>query len=296
MTALEARTRLLEHFTNNSSDQPSLWAQLWENGDFLPWDRGLPNPALFDILTERQDLIGTCLKDNASGEKERKKAFVPGCGRGYDVLLLASFGYDAYGLEVSEKAVQNCVWEQSTNGHNYPVQNQSAGAGNVVFLQGDFFSNDWTQKVLGNPVFDLIYDYTVRNSLDLCQMKTLLTRAAKFKFLCALPPFIRPAWALRQSQLLAPAPHGNLICLEFPTYKDPSTLGPPFGLTPETYVEHLSHPGESIPYDENGYVKRSGPGKGNPMALERIAHWQPQRTHEVGKGTDSISVWRHQQA
>lgn len=121
-------------------------------------------------------------------------------------------------------------------------------------------------------------------------------RATVPKFLCALPPSIRPAWALRQSQLLAPAPRGNLVCLEFPTYKDPSTRGPPFGVTPETYVEHLRHPGESIAYDENGYVKKSHSGKVNPMALERVAHWQPQRTHEIGKGTDSISVWRHQQA
>lgn len=167
MATLEARARLLEHFANNSSDQPSLWAQLWDNGDFLPWDRGLPNPALADVLSERQDLIGTYLKANASGANERKKALVPGCGRGYDVLLLASFGYDAYGLEVSEKAVQNCIWEQSTNGHNYPVQNESAGAGKAVFLQGDFFSNDWTYEVLGSPVFDLIYDYTVRNLISI---------------------------------------------------------------------------------------------------------------------------------
>ena len=168
MATLDARTRLLEHFPNNSSDQSRLWAQLWDNGDFLPWDRGLPNPALVDLLSERQDLIGTCFKGNASGAKERKKAFVPGCGRGYDVLLLASFGYDAYGLEVSEKAVQNCIQEQSTNGLNYPIQDESAGAGKAVFLLGDFFGNDWTHKVLGGPVFDLVYDYTVRNLINLC--------------------------------------------------------------------------------------------------------------------------------
>lgn len=170
MTTPDARARLLEHFANNSSDQPSRWAQLWGNEDFLPWDRGFPNPALVDVLSEKQNLTGTCFKDNASSEKERKKAFVPGCGRGYDVLLLASFGYDAYGLEVSEKTVQNCVQEQSTNGHNYPVQDESAGAGKAVFLQGDFFSNDWTKEVPGGPVFDLIYDYTVGNLMDLDQV------------------------------------------------------------------------------------------------------------------------------
>lgn len=104
---------------------------------------------------------------------------------------------------------------------------------------------------------------------------------------------MRPAWALRQSQLLAPAPYGNLLCLEFPTYKDPLTKGPPFGLTPETYVEHLTHPGETLSYNEKGHVENSVPGKVSSMALVRIAHWQPERTHEIGKGTDWISVWRH---
>lgn len=174
MTIPEASARLMEHFANNSSDQPSLWAQLWENEDFLPWDRGLPNPALVDLLSERRGLTGTCFKDNASGAKERKKAFVPGCGRGYDVLLLASFGYDAYGLEVSEKTVRNCIQEQRTNGHNYPIQDESAGAGKVVFLQGDFFSDDWTEEVPDGPVFDLIYDYTVRYLMNLCQVVALL--------------------------------------------------------------------------------------------------------------------------
>jgi methyl halide transferase len=165
MAIEDVRTRLLNHFANNSSDQPDRWAKLWDNGDFLPWDKGLPNPALVDVLSEKQDLIGTCLRDDAGNDKkkqqQRKKAFVPGCGRGYDVLLLASFGYDAYGLEVSEKAVQLCVQEQKANGHEYPVRDEAGGAGNAVFVEGDFFSDDWTDQIQGGATFDLIYDYTV---------------------------------------------------------------------------------------------------------------------------------------
>ena len=104
---------------------------------------------------------------------------------------------------------------------------------------------------------------------------------------------MRPSWALRHTQLLAPAPDGNLICLEFPTYKDPLTNGPPFGVRPETYVEHLSHPGENVPYNENGHAKENVLEKANPEALERISHWQPKRSHPVGQGTDWISIWRH---
>ncbi len=102
---------------------------------------------------------------------------------------------------------------------------------------------------------------------------------------------MRPAWALRTSQLLAP--DGRLICLEFPTYKVPSTAGPPWGVTPATYVEHLKRPGEKIPYNEEGYVVEETEQPPNEHALERIAHWQPARTHEVGKGTDRVSIWRH---
>lgn len=163
----DARARLLEHFINNTSDQPDRWSKLWDKGDFLPWDRGSPNPALIDLLADKRDLIGTSWKININGEKQRKKALVPGCGRGYDVLLLASFGYDAFGLEVSEKAIELCIQEQETNGHKYPVIDESSGAGNVSFIKGDFFGNDWTKEVHGGVKFDLIYDYTVRMSLNM---------------------------------------------------------------------------------------------------------------------------------
>ena len=98
----EARAKLMSHFADDSAAKPDRWSALWDKGDFLPWDRGQPNPALIDVLADRQDLIGDRMKEDASGDKRRKKALVPGCGRGYDVLLLASFGYDAYGFEVSE--------------------------------------------------------------------------------------------------------------------------------------------------------------------------------------------------
>ena len=97
------------------------------------------------------------------------------------------------------------------------------------------------------------------------------------------------------SKLLAANPSGHLICLEFPTYKDPAAGGPPFGLTPDTYVQHLSSPGRELFYDDAGHVKGSQqlPTDLSRGALERFAHWQPERTHEIGKGTDWISIWRH---
>ena len=93
-------------------------------------------------------------------------------------------------------------------------------------------------------------------------------------------------------QLLRLAPDSYLVCVEFPTYKDPSTGGPPFALPPEVYLAHLSRPGKAVPYDDTGHLVEMAVEEKDPAAFERIAHWQPDRTHEVGKGTDWISVWR----
>ena len=158
----EARAKLANHFSNGTADEGSRWAELWDKGDFLPWDRHMPNPALEDILTERRDLIGPPTIKDGSEKEKRKQALVPGCGKGYDVLVLASFGYDAYGLEISETAVKRCIEEQKENGHKYPVKDLVVGAGNVTFIQGDFFKTAWLRENVGrHGRFDLIYDYTV---------------------------------------------------------------------------------------------------------------------------------------
>ncbi|KAI4249054.1 MAG: hypothetical protein LQ352_005742 [Teloschistes flavicans] len=157
----EERTRLSRHFDGPESSYKDRWADLWDAGDFLPWDRGGPNPALIDLLDQRQDLLGDCSVQEAAGIRHRKRALVPGCGRGYDVLLLASHGYDAYGLEVSPKAVQRCLEEKLANGHKYPAKNESAGVGESTFLRGDFFQSNWASDAGGAGSFDLIYDYTV---------------------------------------------------------------------------------------------------------------------------------------
>ncbi|KAL8775036.1 MAG: hypothetical protein Q9209_000515 [Squamulea sp. 1 TL-2023] len=265
------RSRLSTHFDVPESSHANRWAQLWDAGDFLPWDRGGPNPAFKDLLMEKKGLIGEYFVVKGDGTKRRKTALVPGCGRGYDVLLLASHGYDAYGLEVSEKAVERCLEEKKNKGYKYMADMHSDGGGKSTFLKGDFFATQWTDAVPDGK-FDLIYDYT---------------------FFCALTPRMRPAWSQRILQLLATDPPGCLICLEFPTYKDPSLGGPPFGLTPQTYLEHLGHPGEKLPYDEFGHVLAGSQRQPKSDSLERLDHWQPERTHEIGKGTDWVSVWRH---
>ncbi|KAJ5206170.1 TPMT family [Penicillium cf. griseofulvum] len=253
------------------------WASLWDKGDNLPWDRGFPNPALEDTLVKQRSTIGAPVATDAQGQSYRRKALVPGCGRGVDVLLLASFGYDAYGLEYSAAAVEACKKEENNNANWYRVRDETVGAGKVTWIQGDFFDDAWLHKI-GVPLngFDIIYDYT---------------------FFCALEPSMRPKWALRHTQLLAPSPTGNLICLEFPRHKDPQAAGPPFASPSEAYMAHLSHPGEEVPYDAKGVVKHEPLRAPSKAGLERVAYWTPERTHEVGQGEngvihDRVSIWR----
>lgn len=163
MASDEVRARLRAHFDVHTSKHPDRWAQLWTAGDFLPWDKGTPNPALIDLLDQRKDLIGDCFVEDAenTGVKRRKRALVPGCGGGYDVLLLASYGYDAYGLEVSEEAVERCIKEQKANRDKYPVKDEMVGPGRCTFLKGDFFDNGWSKAIAAEGTHELIYDYTV---------------------------------------------------------------------------------------------------------------------------------------
>lgn len=79
------------------------WDSLWQE-DHTPWDRAEPSMALRDLLADRPDLVPP-----ASGGHARPRALVPGCGRGYDVLLLAAFGYDAYGVDYSAKATKEAA-------------------------------------------------------------------------------------------------------------------------------------------------------------------------------------------
>ncbi|KAL2819518.1 thiol methyltransferase [Aspergillus granulosus] len=257
------------------------WEELWARGDSitLPWDKHTPNPALEEVLTTKRAVIGGPLLDNSEedGSKKRKKALVPGCGRGVDVLLLASFGYDAYGLEYSKSALEEARKEEQDTKQKYPVRDLTIGKGTVTWIQGDFFEDGWLEGLgLARNGFDFIYDYT---------------------FFCALPPSMRPAWALRHTQLLAPSPQGNLVCLEFPRHKDPLQHGPPYGCPSEAYMEHLSHPGEELAYDANGRIKSDPLRETSPSGLERVAYWQPAKTHDFGTSEDGevfdrVSIWR----
>lgn len=165
----ESRALMGSHFSEYSgSKYKEGWAELWEAGDFLPWDRMVPSPALTDTLDNWTQVIGTARLVLPDGSTRRKRALVPGCGRGVDVMLLQAYGYDVVGLEVSPKAVEAAeLYAKETEGEElYSARDKELGKGSRMFVQGDFYADDWLEtaglSAQGtNGIFELIYDYTV---------------------------------------------------------------------------------------------------------------------------------------
>lgn len=113
--------------------------------------------AFYDLLEENPN--GTIPLPTANGPP--KRALVPGCGRGHDVLLLSSFGYDVYGLDVSSQALEEAKEnaEKALSEGLYEVEPLAGKRGAINWTCQDFYAEDW--KDVPTP-FDLIFDYTVR--------------------------------------------------------------------------------------------------------------------------------------
>ena len=164
------RSQLQQHFRNHDPAQHSkLWDSLWQNYTELPWDRGEPSIALVDALVDHQDVfVGPLFPEGSdpsgavSRAARRKRALVPGCGMGYDVLSLASFGYDVWGLDVSETVVEKAreFAAQHAGEAGYAARDEEVRKGAVEFVCGDFFGDERIGQVEGKG-FDLIFDYTV---------------------------------------------------------------------------------------------------------------------------------------
>ncbi|CAK0786945.1 hypothetical protein CVIRNUC_010159 [Coccomyxa viridis] len=179
------------------AEYADMWINMWKDG-ILPgqrFDKTRAAPSLVRALEE-----GTLSVKN-------KRVLIPGCGRGYDVILMAQHGATpAMGLDLVEDAVKAAeMYKDSTDASN----NVKARA---WYTDGDFFK--WTDEA--GP-FDVAYDYT---------------------FLCALQPHDRKKWAQRYAQLIKPG--GQLATLIFPVdaSKD-RNHGPPFPVTPELYADLL---------------------------------------------------------
>jgi methyl halide transferase len=141
---------------------PERWNSLWQDHQYTPWDRGGPSLALSDLLQARPDLFGTAGQSVLT-------ALVPGCGRGHDVLLLASLGYDAFGLEVSPSALAEARKNaDSLLADNATHEQTGLRGGKHHWVAGNFFDSTWIEEA-NVQRFDLIFDYTVSQKLPPCR-------------------------------------------------------------------------------------------------------------------------------
>lgn len=99
--------------------------------------------------------------------------------------MLALHGFDAFGLEVSQRAVDSAnayaeaeLSRPST--YNFADEDSRAAhrPGTVNFVRGDFFHRDWEASCFADcdaQGFDLIYDYTVsRASSPYSSMESII--------------------------------------------------------------------------------------------------------------------------
>jgi hypothetical protein len=78
------------------------------------------------------------------------------------VIFLATHGFDTVGLEVSAQAVDTAR-SYAASAFSVKSTTENFDRGELDFVQGDFFSQDWQSNALGGTDgFDLVYDYTVR--------------------------------------------------------------------------------------------------------------------------------------
>ena len=108
-----------------------------------------------------------------------------GCGKGYDVVMLALHGFDVVGLELSSKgaAVAEMYARnelQMPQEYNFGLEaSKKSDPGSVSFIQGDFFQPDSAR----GQKFDIIYDYTVRRAIHVSSDLVLILPVS----LCSSP-------------------------------------------------------------------------------------------------------------
>lgn len=202
-------------------------ARDWE----ADWKHGVKPGEMWDVKESHAVLR----RFVAEGKVPEGTALVPGCGRGYDVVTLASPTRFAVGVEYAPSGAEVAREFVAS----------AEGGSKKEFCRvdcGDFFKHTPAEAP-----FDFIYDLT---------------------FLCALKPEMRKDWARRMSEL-AKKGTGQLLALEYPLVSPPGRAaddfnsGPPFLLRQQDYIDLLSpyfdcvEPSTEIP-KEDSEPRRAG--------------------------------------
>ncbi|KAI9481897.1 S-adenosyl-L-methionine-dependent methyltransferase [Coemansia mojavensis] len=184
-----------------SEEYNQIWHNCW-NTMTTKWDKGDVSPALRELIEEKK------------WELPSGQGIVPGCGRGYDAMFLASPSLHMVGADLSPIAVDTATKLRDAKGIPSDL---------VEFQTLDFFKFD----VPANK-YQVAYDYT---------------------FFCALHPSMRASWGARYAEIIAPG--GHLIALMYPLSKseEDRNRGPPFLLSEADYHKVLDANFELIHID-----------------------------------------------
>jgi SAM-dependent methyltransferase len=164
-----------------------LYSAAAEGGAVVPWDRGHAHPLLIEW--------GETTQPDGRG----KRALVVGCGLGDDSELLAGFGYDTVGFDISETAI-------STARSRYPDSD-------VDYRTADLLDPpaDWTEA------YDLVFESQTVQSLPPDAHLAAIAQVGRFVApggrllviaLGAGEPFEGPPWPLRRDEIDAFAGDG----------------------------------------------------------------------------------------
>ncbi|KAK1230721.1 hypothetical protein PQX77_006171 [Marasmius sp. AFHP31] len=216
-------TNLRDRARDIVTDDPYTWHEAWKRGA-TPWDFKQSQPPLRSLLESKElDLPAT------------GKALVPGCGAGYDAIVIgAILGYDVLGLDISSTAVE----KGRSLIANDPTLSSKVQFKAANFFDLNLFSSDDKDK------YDLIYDYTfVHSHLSLCS--SLINPTNLNRFFVAFPPSLRPSWGTQMNKLVKQG--GHLVTLISPIDPyDENDTGAPYYVRPEHYPEILGDGWEKV--------------------------------------------------
>ncbi len=245
------------------------------------WKNGLKPGQAFDIIVSSPILI----KYLQDGLIPPGRALVPGCGRGYDVTLLASADRSVMGLDISETAIKTAkeraaALHTGTYCNTVVVEKEDGQKVEQIVVEGVNISEDPRfQSSLYRPQTTFDFPNQVHFSTDNFFDLSSSSDNEKFDFiydytfLCALDPSIRPLWANKMAELVKPS--GELLTIIYPI-DDKKEGGPPFRVNLDLYKEllesvgfeclelrmlpsELCHPGRDGGADGTGY--KSGVGR-----------------------------------
>lgn len=180
-----------------SIHEPDFWEERYQQGT-TGWDLGEPAPPFVDFL-------------QSSDAPVPGRTAVLGCGRGYDALLFASYGFDVVGFDFATSAIEDAFKYQQllinqslilkASGQSLPTS--------ATFLQRDIF--ELPQE------FSEQFDYVIEHTC-----------------FCAIPPEKRLDYVQLVASILKPK--GQLFGLFF-THSRPG--GPPFAVTPAEIQQYF---------------------------------------------------------